>query len=299
MAGQLLAARSGLEEQVRQRTGDLSEAHERLQTLYRSRVQLLADVSHELRTPLTVLRGEAEVALRGETLPADVSRDALRRILDKASEMSRLVDDILFLARTETDTIRFERGRADLLEIAAEAIREAAVLGRHCDIEIAATLPQTPLSVEGDRHRLKQVLIIVLDNAIKYSDEGMPVLFDLSLDDRQQHAVMTISNKSSTISPEDLPFLFDRFYRGRHQKYSLARGSGLGLPIARFIVEKHGGSIRLEGDAQQRISVSIRLPAARGAEPPAQRPPAWRYAGDGERSSKLPSGTQAAGEFGA
>jgi two-component system, OmpR family, sensor kinase len=135
----------------------------------------------------------------------------------------------------ETNAIRFEPRRIDLRALAAEAIHEAAVLGRPRHVSIEADVPAGSVVVEGDPQRLKQVLLIVLDNAIKYSKPNSPI--QVQLTEAQGEAGVTVRNSSDGIMPEDLPHLFDRFYRGHGSATQAARGTGLGLPIAKWIAE--------------------------------------------------------------
>ena len=165
----LLATRSDLERQVAERTREIGEANEQLTELDGQRVRLLADISHELRTPLTVLRGEAEVTLRGASKPESTYRAALGTIVAQAADMSRLVDDLLFLARSEADEIRFEFRRIALANVVSEAIEEAAVLARDRRIRITVDGAEPGPTVRADPRRLKQALLIVLDNATKYA----------------------------------------------------------------------------------------------------------------------------------
>ena len=255
--GQLLAARSNLEMQVRERTEALEAANRRLLELDHLRVQFLADISHELRTPLTVLRGEAEVTLRERSRPEPIYRETLARIGDQAEDMARLVDDLLFLARAETDTIQFERVRLNLGELLDETVLDAEVLSADKPVTIETSSSRAPIIVDGDRHRLKQALMIVLDNAVKYSETGGVVTVDLRAE--RDRAELVVRNRGTGIAPEDRPYIFDRFYRGRGLPANDAAGTGLGLPIAKWMVEKHGGTIGLTS-AEGLTEVRIRLP---------------------------------------
>jgi signal transduction histidine kinase len=255
--GQLLAARSNLEEQVRERTEALEAANRRLLELDHLRVQFLADISHELRTPLTVLRGEAEVTLRGSSRPETIYRETLARIANQAEDMARLVDDLLFLARAETDTIQFERVRLDLRELLDETLLDVEVLSTVKRVKIETSTCRAPLIVDGDRHRLKQALMIVLDNAVKYSEIRGIVTVDLRAEGNR--AELVVRNRGTGIAPEDRPYIFDRFYRGRGISPNEAAGTGLGLPIAKWMVEKHGGTIGLTS-TEGITEVRIRLP---------------------------------------
>ena len=264
MASQLLAVQSNLEAQVHERTIELEEANRRLQELDKRRVQFLADISHELRTPLTVLRGEAQVALRDKGFSLRTGRDTLSRIVEQTRDMGRLVDELLFLGRSETGEVRFERARIDLRELVVETVREAEVLGRGKDVTIEPTIPKAAVFAEGDPQRLKQALMIGLDNAVKYSTPGGVVV--TALVSSGGEAEISVRNRGAGIAAEDLPFVFERFYRGRGKAVQSPEGCGLGLPIAKWIVEKHGGSIQLTSEPRGVTTLRIRLPISLSSE---------------------------------
>ncbi|WP_394890552.1 sensor histidine kinase [Mesorhizobium sp. AaZ16] len=262
----LLAARADLERQVTARTAELAAANQRLTDLDRLRVQFLADISHELRTPLTALRGEAEIPLRHGSKPEAVYRDALERIVTQSLEMSRLVDDLVFLSRSETDTIRFEPRRTDLVTIVADAVHDGEILARANAISIKADYRTDPIWVTADAQQLKQALVILLDNAIKYSPRGRPVNLSMTVSDG--HARITIRDKGLGIPAEEIPKVFERFYRGRSPKASRQPGSGLGLAIAKWLVEKHQGEITLTSEVGSFTEVVVRIPCADANEAP-------------------------------
>ena len=258
--GRLLAARAQLEDEVSRRTADLEAANNRLRDLDRQRVQFLTDISHELRTPLAVLRGEAEVMLRQQDATVSSYRESLAYIAAEAGDMARLVDDLLFLARSETDTIRFDWTHLDLRMLVNDAVRDARTLGRPKEITVEFEATGSPVVVEGDRQRLKQTLAIILDNAVKYSDPGSAIAIALTAGDAE--AEISVRNSGEGVAPEDLPYVFERFYRGRERDADGADGgSGLGLSIARWIVEKHRGAMSLVSSAGC-TEVRIQLPRA-------------------------------------
>jgi signal transduction histidine kinase len=260
----LLEARADLERQVTARTAELAAANQRLTDLDRLRVQFLADISHELRTPLTALRGEAEIPLRHGSKPEAVYRDALERIVTQSLEMSRLVDDLVFLSRSETDTIRFEPRRTDLVTIVADAVHDGEILARTNAIAIKADYRTNPIWVTADAQQLKQALVILLDNAIKYSPRGRPVNLSMTVSDG--HARITIRDKGLGIPAEEIPKVFERFYRGRSPKASRQPGSGLGLAIAKWLIEKHRGEITLTSEVGSFTEVVVRIPYADATE---------------------------------
>jgi signal transduction histidine kinase len=265
MAGQigqqramLEKARSNLEAEVVARTAELELANDWLERQDRSRARFLADVSHELRTPLTVVRGEAEVTLRDAGADLAAHKQALRQIIGQAQEMSRLVEDLLALARSESEDLHFERELIDLSEVAAEAAREASILGGARRLAIHAALADV-LPVEGDRQRLKQVVMILLDNAVKYSPEGEAV--DLDVAGNGERVSLSVTNRAPRLGEDDLPHVFERFYRGGPDAGEAEPGSGLGLSIARWLVERQGGSIAFERDVD-RVRIIVGFPVA-------------------------------------
>jgi signal transduction histidine kinase len=284
----LLEARADLERQVTARTAELAAANQRLTDLDRLRVQFLADISHELRTPLTALRGEAEIPLRHGSKPEAVYRDALERIVTQSLEMSRLVDDLVFLSRSETDTIRFEPRRTDLVTIVADAVHDGEILARTKGISVKADYRTEPVWVIADAQRLKQALVIVLDNAIKYSPRDRSV--NLSMTVADGHAEIVVRDKGLGIPAEEIPKIFERFYRGRNPKASRQPGSGLGLAIAKWLIEKHQGVIALTSEVGSFTEVHIRIPCADASSSPGMT------GGDAKVASKTKSRENAKAE---
>lgn len=260
----LLGIHSQLEQQVRERTLALETANRRLNYLDRQRLQFLADVSHELRTPVTILRGEAEVTLRTQPDSPQVYRETLARIAEQAKQMGRLIDDLLFLVRSESDTVAFDRQRVDLRGIVADAVRDGSVLARGKGISIVERLPEQPVWIGADAQRLRQAALIGIDNAINYSPAGLAV--EVSLDAVNGRAVISVLDHGIGVSAEELPYVFERFYRVRGGQDRQAAGSGLGLSIAKWIAEKHGGSIAMSSIPGERTELTIELPLLHRSE---------------------------------
>jgi two-component system OmpR family sensor kinase len=258
--GVLLDAQSLLEERVRERTAQLEEVNQRLKDLDRLRVLFLADISHELRTPLTVLRGEAQVTLRANSKSTEEYRDTLTHVVEQATQMTRLVDDLLFLARSEADTIRFEQQRVRLQDVLGEAFGEGRILARASSNDLSYDEPDEPVYVLGDPQRLKQAALIALDNAVKYSDGKTSV--NLALATADGEAVIKVRNHGPGIPSDELPYVFERFYRSSRSPHQHTSGSGLGLPIAKWIVDKHGGTIALSSQPDDVTELEIHIPLA-------------------------------------
>lgn len=175
LAGQrmaLVAARDDLTTQVAERTGQLADANARLTDLDAPRARFLGDIGHELRTPLTVRRGEAEITLRGGAKDEAVYRGALEHIVAQAAAMGHLVDDLLFLARWEGDQIRLERKRLNVRHLIEMTGQEAEVLARRKQITVRTMLPDAAMNIVADERRLRQALVILIDNAIRCSSTG-------------------------------------------------------------------------------------------------------------------------------
>jgi two-component system, OmpR family, sensor kinase len=253
----LLEVQAGLENEVSRRTVELEDANTRLQKLDHMRMLFLADIGHELRTPLTVLRGEAEIALRGGSRTVEEHRDTLERIVQLCQQMTRLVEDLLFLARAEVDAIRFDMQPLDLHDVLEIALADAQVLAEENGVRINTTMAPGSCRAEGDAGRLSQAMLIALDNAIKYADPGATIQVSLACADGM--AVFRVQNPGPEIPQAELPFVFSRFYRARQPARSGQAGTGLGLSIAKWIVEGHRGRIEISS-ADHLTELRIHLP---------------------------------------
>jgi signal transduction histidine kinase len=172
---ELVRSRQSLQRGVAERTEELRLANEALSHGDRTRRHFFADISHELRTPLTVIRGESQFALRGGDKSPDAYKDALRRILARSEQMTRLVDDLLFIARSDTGNTRLDRKAMVLDKLVGEVCLGAQTLGQAKSITIAFHPQVSRAVVHGDDGRLRQLFLILLDNALHYSNPGSQV----------------------------------------------------------------------------------------------------------------------------
>ena len=236
----------------------------------RAKTDFIADASHELRTPLTVLRGNAEVGMAMDASCAHA--EILGEIVDEAARMSRLVDDLLFLARSDASSVPLDLRDVDVAEALRALAGRAEVLAR----ERGAVLePQVRAAgtIRADPVRIDQALLVLVDNAAKYGPPGG--IIELAAEIADDRLVMEVRDRGPGIPPEQLSRVFERFYRieGTARERS-ARGSGLGLSIAAAIVEGHGGHIVAEphfgGGTIMRVTLPLRAgrlelaPAAAG-----------------------------------
>lgn len=258
-------ARRELEQSVLARTRELTQANAALQRADTVRRHFFADVSHELRTPLTIIRGEAQVALRGKDRDDADYRDALSSILDQSIGLSRLVEDMLFIARADAQTIRLNRRHVDPLQLSRDVIKDVRQLAHNRRIDLKLEAPEgTELQLLGDPDRLRQLLLILLDNAIRHSPDGQEILVQWGA--AKDCMELRIVDYGQGIDAEDLPYIFDRFFRGHGQNEAPAgNGLGLGLAVAKAIVTAHNGSIQASSAPQQGTQFLLRFPQDKDA----------------------------------
>ncbi len=238
------------------------EASERLRMIDSRHAQFLADVSHELRTPLTILRGEADVALRGQDNAAE-HRRALERIQGQAIELGRVLEDLIAFARADAENQGHIAAETRLDEVVGAAIQEGRILAEPREVSIAAAFGDDGCRINADFRRLKQALVIGIDNAVKHSPPGGQIRVETALAPGQ--AKIRILDNGPGIAAEDQPRVFERFYRGRAESELLNDGLGIGLAIAREIVERHDGRILLENRTAGGAMLEMTLPLAGGA----------------------------------
>lgn len=229
----------------------------RLEKSFNQVRQFTADASHELRTPLTILKGEAQLALANELAPEEYKK-VLRSRAEELERMSRMVDDLLTLARADSQAAELHVQTVDLSDLVietseqlrpyAEAGRLRLILGR---VE--------PLEVAGDSLRLRQMLRNVLENAIKYTPQGGEVRVDLRPEGESQ-CLLTVADTGIGIPAAELPRIFDRFYRVDKARSRERGGSGLGLSIVEWVVAAHSGAIHIESEPGKGTRVMILLP---------------------------------------
>ena len=236
----------------------LNEMLESLEAAYLGQERFVADASHELRAPLTAIQANLELLEGHPNMPGTDRAVAVAEASREAVRLSRLVADLLALARADAG-VAIRRQPVELDRLSLEAVQEARHLagGRRVEVEKLA-----PVVVMGDEDRLKQLLVILLDNAIKYTSAEGKV--DLRLQQDGSRAELRIRDNGAGIPSGDLPHVFERFYRADPARTRDPGGTGLGLPIARWIVEQHGGEIRLESEPGRGTEVIVRLPV-RGA----------------------------------
>ncbi|MDR7298410.1 signal transduction histidine kinase [Pelomonas aquatica] len=236
-----------LEQQVAERTRELSQALQASQAAEERRRRLFADISHELRTPTTVIRGEAEVTLRGRDKPVDEYQGTLRRIADTAGQLGKVIDDLLTVARHDIDAMDIRRVPLDLAQPLAQAVEQAQALAAAHGVRLApAELPPRALPLQGDAQRLRQLLVVLLDNAVRYSHPGGTVRVAVEVPGgAPARAEVRIEDEGIGLAPDDLAHAFEQRWRSERARRHRPDGSGLGLAIALALARGHDGDIRL------------------------------------------------------
>lgn len=218
--------------------------------------EFAADASHELRTPLAVIRSAVDYLEQHRDDRVSAAGEVLTDVRDEVEHMTALVGDLLLLARTDSGTIDVERVPLDLADVAAEALSSAAMLARARDVRL--TLDPAPTPVVGDPLRLRQLVTILADNAISHSPAGGAVTVRVRPAGRI--AILVVEDEGPGIKLEDLPRVFDRFWRASDAPPG---GTGLGLAIAAWIVEQHAGTIQATNREGGGAAFSVRIPLDR------------------------------------
>jgi signal transduction histidine kinase len=227
-----------------------------LEDAYQVQKQFVADASHELRAPLTAIQGNLELIRRHPDQPVAEQHEAVIEADREAQRLSRLVADLLSLARADAGLV-LRRQRVELDRVVLEALATARHMGRGQGVELAAL---EPALVEGDADRLGELLLIILDNALKYTPPEGQIIVNLCRHGR--NAEVTVRDTGVGIPEEDVEHVFERFYRADPARGRDPAGTGLGLPIARWIAVQHGGEIELQSQPDKGTTVTVRLPLA-------------------------------------
>lgn len=228
---------------------------DRIERSYNSQKQFVSDASHELRTPIAVLQGYINMLKRWGKSDPEVLEEGINAIAQETESMKELVESLLFLARHDKKTLMMEMEPFDALDVLTELHREAAMVTPE-DTFILSPAASCPM--EGDRSMVKQVMRILCDNAVKYTPRGG--IINLSIERRPGWVTLSVADNGPGISQEDLPKIFERFYRADAARRSEGGGHGLGLSIARIIVMAHGGKLRVRSKVGVGSTFYVDLP---------------------------------------
>lgn len=216
----------------------------------------VSNASHELRTPLTLMRATAEIGLRAH--PPQEQGQILQDIINETDYMNHLVDDLLLLSRLDAQRLQLAREVIPVSDLIAETIRQMEKLGQ--DKGITLSMDAIKGNITGDRARVRQVLLILLDNALRFTPAGGTIR--LSSQPSGKFIEIVVSDNGPGIPPQHLPHLFERFYQVRTNATNDSRSNGLGLSIAKGLIEAQRGSIHIKSTAGKGTHVHLLLPAA-------------------------------------
>ena len=238
----------------------LNSMLERLESSFNRITQFTADASHELRTPLALMRTTTEVSLRTSQTVADY-REAQQEVLAELEKTSSLVEKLMLLARADAGVETLQHAPVNLAECLRDACKDGRILAEAKQLTFAEDIGSQEVFVEGDSHALHRLFLILLDNAVKYTPSGGSITVGLMRNN--DSAVAEFRDTGIGISAGDLPNIFDRFYRADKARSREFGGVGLGLSIARWVAEAHGGAIEVESSPDRGSVFAVRLPLIR------------------------------------
>ncbi len=216
-----------------------------------------ADASHELRTPIALIRATAELTLRRER-PPETYREALGQIMNESERMTRLVEDLLLVARADAGLPALPLERIELSPLVQDVCQQGEILARERQLELSAQIPEQPVFVEANDPALRRLLLLLLDNAVKYTPAGGRITVTVGSD--PAGSVVAVSDTGVGIPESALPHVFERFYRVDESRNRDAGGAGLGLSIAKWIAERHHASLEAESESGRGSTFRVRFP---------------------------------------
>lgn len=250
---------SEIESEVQSRTAELKSAIDQLQKTEFERKIFLSNISHELKTPATAILGEASVTLRGQNKDIDTYKETLQNIQIIGRQLSNRIEDLLLLARTDSDIFRINLKTAHKEHLESAVIEAQKIVNQSSEFEFTKNFEISPqLKVLVDFDRLTQLLVILIDNAVRYSTDSKKI--QLNFLSHDNHLVVQVSNTVSHLSEIDFAKIFERYHRGLKARLQKPDGLGIGLFLAQKIVESHYGVIRAYGQQPNLFTIEFKLP---------------------------------------
>jgi heavy metal sensor kinase len=259
LSSRLIVPQTG--DELQRLSETLNSMLERLEAAFKKIIRFTADASHELRTPVAVMRTRTELSLR-KPRSAEEYREALARVHAELEKTSELVERLMLLARADYGVEALQLATEDLREIVRDVCSQGKMLSEAKDISFREQIPGQPVWVKADAHALRRLFLILIDNAIKYTPEGGRV--DVVVGQENGFAIGEVRDTGIGIAPEDLPNVFERFYRADKARSRESGGVGLGLSIGRWIAEAHEGTIEVQSSLGVGSVFKLRLPLIDG-----------------------------------
>jgi heavy metal sensor kinase len=257
LSNRLVVPRTG--DELQRLSETLNNMLERLEAAFKKIIQFTADASHELRTPVAVMRTRTELSLR-KPRSAEEYRETVAQVHSELEKTSDLVERLMVLARTDYGAETLQLSAADLGGIVREVCSQGRMLAETKEIGFREHIPDVPVWIKGDPHALRQLFLILMDNAVKYTPLGGHVDVVVGTDDG--FAFGLVRDTGIGIAAEDLPNVFERFYRADKARSRESGGVGLGLSIGRWITEAHAGTIEVQSSLGSGAVFRVRLPLA-------------------------------------
>jgi heavy metal sensor kinase len=250
-------ATSGVNDELDRLADTLNEMLARLESAFTEMRQFTADACHELQTPLTILRGEVEVALRARRSPEEYEQ-VLKSALEEVNRISRLVEGLLLLARSDSGVLKMDMVPVDLVSAGQEVLAKLAPVAQAGGVDIGLGAIE-PVDATADAVHIRRLLFNLVDNAIKYTPAGGTVR--LSMGQAGAWNFITIEDTGIGIPPDEQEKIFQRFYRSPDARSGIHGGSGLGLSLVKSIVDAHGGKIEVKSTPGEGSTFTVFLPA--------------------------------------
>ncbi len=245
----------GSQDELKSLAYAINDMLKRINQAYQSQIRFVSDASHELRTPISVIQGYAGMIDRWGKHDEKTLQEAIDAIKSETENMKMLVEHLLFLARGDNEAIQLNKKRFDCTDLVSEIISETTIIDEEHNI---ITDLESSVIIEADEQLIKQAIRILVDNSLKYTEPGQEVR--LKVFRKNQEAVIQVQDNGIGIAPEDLPNIFNRFYRSDESRARKTGGTGLGLAIAKWIIERHGGHFEVLSRLNLGTRINIILP---------------------------------------
>lgn len=246
----------GSQDELKSLAYAINDMLKRINQAYQSQIRFVSDASHELRTPISVIQGYAGIIDRWGKHDEKTLQEAIDAIKSETENMKMLVEHLLFLARGDNEAIQLTKIRFDCSDLVSEIISETAIIDQ--DHNIITDL-ESPCFVEADEQLIKQAIRILIDNSLKYTESGQEVSLKVFKND--EGVIIQVQDNGIGIAPDELPNIFNRFYRSDESRARKTGGTGLGLAIAKWIIERHGGHFEVLSRVNIGTRINIVLPA--------------------------------------
>lgn len=247
---------SGSQDELKELAETFNNMLDRIQQSYKQQDQFVSDASHELRTPISVIQGYINLLDRWGKNDEAVLQESIEAIKSESENMKELVEKLLFLARGDKNTQKVEKNDFYLNELIDEIVKETKLIDTHHEVLI---IKNQIVLINADLKLIKQALRAFIDNSIKYTEQGGKIF--ISSFTEKQRIIITIEDTGIGIEKDDLPHIFDRFYRADKSRTKQTGGTGLGLAIAKWIIFKHSGNIEVQSKIDEGTRITLSLPA--------------------------------------